>query len=264
MANTVYDNFVLENKFDEILTTKVDLSNYMTVDRSLAENAGMIKKVHKYTCTGNVEDLDMGEGNTGDIESSFTETPYEVTVTQGRAKYYDEEAMRDPVTVDNLLRGCADIMTNDFTAKAIAEFGKGTQVVDCDWTTTTANYFFDAVVDALAYFGENEDGITLLINPAEKAYVRKQLGDALQYSEGFVRTGYIGSVAGVPVVVSNAVAEGEAYLATPEAVTLFIKADTSVEQERIADTRQNIIYIRKVALVALTNDTKVVVLKDTD
>lgn len=264
MAQTVYSNFIIENKLEDILTTKVDLSNYMTVDNSLTEAAGMTKKIHKYTCTGDVEDLDKGEGNTETIESTYTEVPYTVGVTQGRGVYYDEEAMSDPVTVDNLVRGIADIMTNDFTAKAIAEFGKGTQVVDCDWTTTTANYFFDAVVDALAYFGENEEGITLLINPAEKAYVRKQLGDALQYSEGFVRTGYIGTVAGVPVVVSNAVAEGEAYLATKEAVTLFIKKGSEAEQERDANTRKNTLYLRKVALVALTNNTKVVVLKDAD
>lgn len=261
MANTVYSNFIIENKLEDILATKVDLSNYMTVDNSLAENAGMIKKVHKYTCTGDVEDLAKGEGNTEVIESTYTEETYTVGTTQGVFKVYDEEVMADPMTLDNGVRGIADIMTNDFTRKAIAEYSNGTQTVPCDWTTTTANYFFDAVVDALAYFGEDEEGITLLINPAEKAYVRKQLGDNLKYSEGFVRTGYIGSVAGVPVVVSKAVKEGEAYLATKEAVTLFIKKGAEAEQERDADHRQTSYYLRKVALVALTNDTKVVVLK---
>ena len=32
MANKVYENFVLENKLESILSTKVDLSNYVTKD----------------------------------------------------------------------------------------------------------------------------------------------------------------------------------------------------------------------------------------
>src|SRR5699024_12050670 len=67
MANTVYANEVLANKLTDILTTKVDLQGYMTVDTSLTENAGMKKVINTYTASGNVEDLDMGEGNTGDI-----------------------------------------------------------------------------------------------------------------------------------------------------------------------------------------------------
>lgn len=256
--NTVYSNFVLENKLEDILATKVDLSNYLTVDRSLTENAGMIKKIHKYTVAGDVQDLAMGYGNTDTIESSFTEEAYTVGVTQGRAVYYDEEAMTDPIVVDNLVRGVADTMTNDFTAKAIAEYKKASQIVECDFATTSADYFFGKVVDALANFGEDETGITLLINPTQKAYVRKQLGDNLKYSEGFVRTGYIGSVAGVPVVVSKAVPASCAFLVNNEAVTLFIKKETESEQERDANTRKNTIYLRKVALVALTNEKKIV------
>lgn len=55
MANKIYENFVLENKFEDLLTTKVDLSNYMTVDTSLTEAPGMKKKIHKYTATGDVQ-----------------------------------------------------------------------------------------------------------------------------------------------------------------------------------------------------------------
>ena len=256
--NTVYSNFVLENKLDEILTTKVDLSNYMTVDRSLTENAGMTKKIHKYTVTGNVENLAMAEGNSGDISSTFTEETYTVGVTQGRANYYDEQAMTDPMVVDNLVRGIAETMTNDFTAKAIDEYKKASRIVECDWSTTTANYFFDKVVDALAYFGEEETGLTLLVSPSQKAYIRKQLGDNLKYSEGFVRTGYIGSVAGVPVVVSKAVPDSAAFIVNNEAVTLFIKKESEAEQQRDPDHRNNTIFLRKVALVALTNDKKIV------
>lgn len=260
MANKIYENFVLENKFEDLLTTKVDLSNYMTVDTSLTEAPGMKKKIHKYTATGDVQDLAMGEGNTDTIESTFTEVEYEVGTTQARGIYHDEEAMADPITVDNILRAMADKMANDFTRKAIKEYGKASRVITCDFETKTANYFFDCVVDALAMFGEDETGLTLLISPAQQAYVRKQLGDNLKYVEGFVRTGYIGSVSGVPVVVSKAVPATQAYIVNNEAVRLFIKKGTEAEQDRDADHRKNILYLRKVALVALVDDTKIVAL----
>ena len=32
MAHTIYENFVLENKLENLLTTAVDLNSYMTVD----------------------------------------------------------------------------------------------------------------------------------------------------------------------------------------------------------------------------------------
>ena len=45
MANTVYDNFVLESKLKDLLTTKLDTKTLMTIDNSLTESAGMIKNI---------------------------------------------------------------------------------------------------------------------------------------------------------------------------------------------------------------------------
>lgn len=254
MANTVYANFIIENKIEDLLTTKVDLNNYMTIDTSLSENAGMIKKIHTYKATGNVEDVEMGSGNTSDIEVSFTEKDYTVKVTQGRFAYYDEQAMQDPNCVDVGLKGVVAKMANDLTAKAIAEFEKASK--SQQYTTTIT---FDNVVDAIAQLNlEDETGLFMLIAPDMVASFRKSLKDLLSYSEDFVRTGYIGSVSGVPVIVSKAVASGKAYIADKTAVTCFIKKGVEIEQERDANTRKNTIYGRKVAVVALTDDTKVV------
>ena len=161
--------------------------------------------------------------------------------------------MQDPMVVDTGLAHSADHMTNKWTELAIAEFEKATLA------TTPAVWSFDAVVDAIAQMNlEDESGLFLLISPADKAAFRKALKDDLSYSEGFVRTGYIGSVAGVPVVVTKAVPSGKGYLATKEAVTLFIKKDSETEYERNADTRLNSYWVRKVGVVALTDKTKVV------
>lgn len=253
MAHKVYENFVLENKIEDILTTAVDLQGYMTVDTSLTTEPGMKKIIHTYTATGNVEDLAMGEGNSKDIEVSFTSAEYEVGVTQGRFQYFDEQEMQDPMVVDTGLEGVAKKMVNDFTAKAIAEYEKATLIEEANaWS-------FDVVADSIAKLNvEDETGLFLLISPADKAAFRKALKDDLKYSEGYVRTGYIGTVCGVPVIVSKAVAAGKAYLATKDAVTLFIKKGSEIEQERDADKRNNKVFARKVAVVALTNATKLV------
>ena len=253
MAHKVYENVVLSNKVNDILTTQVDLNSYMTIDTSLTENAGMKKIVNTYTASGEVEELGMGQGNSTEIEVSFTPTQYDVKTYQGKFAFYDEQEMTDPMVVEVGLDGSAKTMINTFTEKAIAEFEKATLEVP------TASWSFNTVVDAIAKMNlESEEGLFLLISPADQAAVRKALKDDLKYSEGFVRTGYIGSVCGVPVIVSKAVPANKGYLATKEAVSVFIKKDTETEYERDADTRKNSYWIRKVAVVALTDATKVV------
>lgn len=253
MANQVYDNVVLANKIEDILTTAVDLTSYMTVDTSMTQEAGMKKKINTYKAQGNVETLDMGAGNTGDIEVSFSTKEYPVETVQGRFQYYDEQAMTDPMVVQAGLEGIAKTMINDFTAKAIAEFDKATLTVQ------RSGFAFTDIVDAIAKLNtESEDGLFILVGVADLAKFRKELQDDLKYSEGFVRTGYVGSVCGVPVIVTKAITNKNIYLASKEAVTLFIKKDTEVEQERDANVRNNKVYIRKVAVVALTDENKVV------
>ena len=260
MANSPYANFVLENKYESILTTKVDLANYLTPDYSLTEAPGMKKTIHVYKATGSVEDLAMTAGNSGIFEAAYESKDYDVVVTQGKGVYYDEEAMKDPMIVETILKGMAEAMINDFTAKAIAEMIKSTRTVECDFSTSSSGYLFGKVVDTAALFGEEEDGLFLLISPTNLAYARKQLGDDLKYSEGFVRTGYVGSICGFPVIVSKAVPDSCAILANREAVTLFVKKGSEAEQDRDPDHRKNELYIRKVALVALTNEKKVAIL----
>ena len=255
MPNTVYNNFVLENKIEDMLTTKVDLNAYITPDRSLTEAPGMKKTINVYTATGNVEDLAQGVGNSGDIEVSFTPHEYTVQVTQGRFTYYDEEAMKDPMVIEVGLKAMADKMTNDLTAKAIAEFGNAS--LGISGVIWSFNNFVDAVAK---YPYEDEAGLFCLINPAQLAEVRKALGTSLSYSEDFVRTGYIGHVCGVPIIVSKAVPEGYGYIATKEAVTCFIKKGVEIEQDRTPNLRKNEVFGRKVMLVALTDATRAVIL----
>ena len=253
MAHKAYENVVLSNKVNDILATKVDLNTYMTIDSSLAESAGMKKAINTYTSTGSIEALAMGEGNSEEIEVTFETNDYEVLTYQGKFSFYDEQEMTDPMIVDTGLAHSADRMINKFIELAVAEFEKATLA-----QPATA-WSFDVVVDAIAKMRlEDEAGLFMLVSPEDKAAIRKALKEDLSYSEGFVRTGYIGTVAGVPVIVSKAIPAGKAYLATKEAVTVFLKKDSETEYERDADTRHNSYWVRKFAIVALTDATKVV------
>lgn len=256
MAHTIYTNEVLANKIEDLLTTHVDMNSYMTIDHSLSEAAGMQKTINTYAWSGDVEDLTMGNGNTKELTVAYTPKTYTVGVTQGKFKYYDEEEMIDPKVVEVGLRGLAEAMTNDLTAKAIAEFS-GTNTLT--QAIPSGGIDFATVVDAIAQYPyEDEAGLFMLINPAELADLRKNLADDLKYVEANVRTGYIGTVCGVPITVSKAVPAGEAYIATKDAVTCFVKKGSEIEQQRDADIRLNTVFARKVMLVALTDATKVI------
>lgn len=254
MANQIYSNFVMEDSFESVLATKLDLQQFVTIDTSLTEEAGMIKKINKRSVTGSVEDLTMGQGNTGDIEVTFDSTPYTVGVTQGRFSYYDEEALTDPKVVDSGIEGMAEIMVNDFTSKAVSEWEKTSN-------TTTGALSFETVVDAIAALNiENEAGLFMIISPASLAKFRKAFKDNLSYSEDYIRTGAIGAVAGIPVYTSKAITgTDEIIIAHKDAVRVFVKKGVEIENQRDANIRKNTVYSRKVALVALVDDRKVVV-----
>ena len=126
MANTVYDNFVLEAKLKDLLTTKLDTKTLMTIDNSLSETAGAIKKVNTYTYTGTVERLAQGAKNSTRGAITYTTSNYEVKVAQQVFDYYDEEFMRDPHVLDFSIDGAANVMVNDMTSDYFTELAKAT------------------------------------------------------------------------------------------------------------------------------------------
>ena len=255
MAHQLYENFVLENKIKNMLDTKLAVNPFMTIDYSLTEAAGRKKTIAVYNATGTVKDVAQGEGNDSGNGIAVTRTSkdYEVKYTQGFVSYFDEEIEKDPMLMDTSLEKSTALMANDMTKKFYAELGKTTNTAEYQAATGIT---FNDVVDAIATFGEDEEGLFMLISPSMKAKIRKNLKDELKYVEGFVRTGYIGSICGVPVYTSKVVPEQEAYIATKEAVTCFVKKEISSEQERDANLRKNTLYFRRENVVALTDESK--------
>lgn len=252
MANhTLYENFVLENKVNSLLNTKLQVQNFMTIDEDLKAEAGTIKKINVYSYEGSAEAVAKGAGNTGSGIVSFKQVQYEVATTQHTFTYHDEDVMQDDMVIEVGIKGGSEVMAKDLTDKFFEEIAKTTLVHNA------ASLSYDAVVDAIALMNlEEEGGLFLLINPAQKAEVRKD-PDFKSVNQGeIIYKGQIGSIAGIPVVVSKAVTD--ATLATKEAVTCFVKKEAEVEQDRDIKTRTNDVVIRKVNLVALTDATKAV------
>ena len=255
MAHTVYQNFVLANTIEDAYNSYLDLARFCTVDNSLTGTPGMIKKIHRYTATDGTEKLAMGAGNSKDIEVGYTPVEYTIQMAQNRFKYYDEQEMTDPMVVETGLKHMAVDMFNHVNADIFAEFNKATLA------HTASAPDFGCFADAAALLNvENLEGLELFafVNPADMAKVRKALKDELKYVEAFAKQGYVGTVAGWNLYTKKDAEEGVIVGGTREAVTLFNKRGTEVEQDRDGDIRQNTIWSRKYYLAALTDATKAV------
>ena len=259
MAHTIYDNFFLSNEVEDQFNSHLDLQSFCTIDRTLEGTAGMLRKINVYRATNGTEKLAMGAGNTKSIEVTYTPEEYRILLAQNRFQYFDEQAMTDPNLVPVGVRHMGTDMFNTVNADIFAEFRKATLAAPA------GAFDFSAFVDAQALLNlENLDGVSIFgfVCPADMAKIRKGLKDDLKFVEGFSRTGYVGTVGGVNLYTKKDAVPGEIIIGTKEAVTLFVKKGTEVEQPprsaEEANIRQNTILSRKYYLAALTDATKAV------
>ena len=249
MANTVFNNKIIEAKANELLSTKVNTRSLMTVDNSLAQEAGMVKTINVYTYTGTAEELAAGAGNSSRGAIAYTGKDYEVKLVQQAFDYQDEDFMKDANVVDFGVKGATEVMTNKMTSDFFAECAKASLSV-------TGPIGYDTIVDAIAEINvEDESKLFIVIPNDKKAELRKDEDYKAARMGEVIYNGQVGTVAGIPVIASKAATE--AYVMSAEAVKLFIKKDVEVEQDRDADTRTNSIYLRTAYLVALVDATKI-------
>lgn len=255
MANVCYDNFFLSNEIEDQYQSHLDLQQFCTVDNNLTGVAGMVRKIHKYKATDGTEKLTMGNGNTKTIEAGYTEKEYRIQMAQNRFQYYDEEAMTDPMVITTGTRHAGTDMFNTVNADIFGAFHEATL------TVVSTAMDFNTFVDASAMLNlENLEGVSIFgfVNATDVAKLRKALKEDLKYVEGFSKSGYVGTVAGINLYTKKNAETGKVVIATKEAVTLFNKKGTEVEQEREGNIRRNTVYSRKYYLAAMTNEAKAV------
>lgn len=252
MPNTVYPNKVLEVKVKDLLTTSLNTRSLMTVDTSLAAEAGMKKEVNTYTYDGAVEELGVGVGNSGKGSITYTTSEYEVKMNQQRFAYFDEDFMKDNTIVDNMLKGANQKMVNKMTADFIGECGKATLS-----HTLAAGLTYDDIVDAISLLNlEDESKLYIVIPNTWKADLRKDEDYKAARMGEVIYNGQVGTICGIPVIATKALTDA-AYIMTNEAVELLMKQDVEVAQERVENERENIVYLRTAYLVALVDATKI-------
>ena len=254
MANTVYANKVIEAKAKDLLTTSLNTRSLMTIDNSLAANAGMTKTINVYTYTGEAEELAAGVGNTASKRGSiaYVGTDYTVKMVQQAFDYLDEDFMKDNTIVDNMLKGANQVMVNKMTSDFITECKKATLS-----TTFSSALSYDAIVDGISTLNlEDESKLFVVIPNAWKAALRKDTDYKAAQMGQVIYNGQVGTICGIPVIATKALTD-VAFIMTSEAIKLFMKKDVEVEQDRDADKRKNSVYLRTAYICALVDATKI-------
>ena len=252
MANTVFPNKVIETKAKDLLTTAVNARSLMTIDSSLAQEAGMTKSVNLYTYSGEAEEVGVGEGNTNRGALTYVTNDYTVKMVQQSWDYQDEDFMKDGTIVDNGLKGATQVMANKLTADFVAELAKATTK-----HTLAGDISYNDVVDGISALNIEDESKLILVIPNDwKAALRKDEDYKSARMGEVVYNGQVGTICGIPVVATKALTDA-AYIMTTEAVKLFIKKDVEVEQDRNKGTRTNTIILRTAYVCALVDATKI-------
>ena len=257
MANTVFNNKVIEAKAKDLLSTAVNTRSLMTVDEDLVQEAGMVKTINVYTYTGEAEELAVGVGNTASKRGSITYagTDYTVKMVQQAFDYYDEDFMKDETIVDNMLKGANQVMVNKMNSDFITEAKKATL---SQTFAKNGALGYDTIVDAISKLNlEDESKVFVVIPNAWKAALRKDTDYKSAQLGEVIYNGQVGTICGIPVICSKALTDA-AFVMTAEAIKLFMKKDVEVEQDRDADKRKNSVYLRTAYVCALVDATKIV------
>ena len=257
MANTVFNNKVIEAKAKDLLSTAVNTRSLMTIDEDLAQEAGMVKTINVYTYTGEAEELAVGVGNTASKRGSITYagTDYTVKMVQQAFDYYDEDFMKDETIVDNMLKGANQVMVNKMNSDFITEAKKATL---SQTFAKNGALGYDTIVDAISKLNlEDESKVFVVIPNTWKAALRKDADYKSAQLGEVIYNGQVGTICGIPVICSKALTDA-AFVMTAEAIKLFMKKDVEVEQDRDADKRKNSVYLRTAYVCALVDATKIV------
>ena len=251
MANTVFENKVIEAKATDLLTTSINARSLMTVDASLAETEGMTKTINVYTYTGKVEKLADGAKNSTRGSIAFEGKDYKVGRVQQVFDYTDSDFMKDNAIVDMSLEGANALMANQMTADFYAEAAKATLSHSVD------AFGYEGIVDAIAKLNVEDESKVIVVMPNEwKAEIRKDEDYKNARMGEVVYSGQVGTVAGLPVVATKALTD-TAYVLTPEAIKLFMKKDVEVEQDRDVESKTNTVVLTTYYICALVNQNKI-------
>lgn len=231
MATTMQDNLITPEVLGAYLDVKlidaIKLTPFMEVDRTLQGRAGDVLTLPKYAYIGHADDLGEGEAmvpvalnaDTVDVKVKKIAKAVEITDEAIMNHYGDavNEIGKQLVTAiaDKIEKDCFDELAKAKLSVAVDAFDK------------------EALLDAQLKFGEDlEDGMVVFVRPEQFNALRKDKDFVHVEAGARIVSGHYGKVFGVDIIVSNRVAEGQAFLIKRGALALIAKQNCQCEQDR--------------------------------
>lgn len=283
MAMTTMSNMINPQVMGDMIDAKIEallkITKYAKVDTTLQGVAGDTKTVPSWNYIGDA--VDVAEGEEVDLTS----------MTAGTKTFTIKKAMKSVgITQEAVNSGLGNPIGQAEKQLAMSIAGKVDQdVFDAALTSKitsgdgTAQIAYNGIVDAVGVFDEEEmTDKVLFVAPAQVTTLRKDPNfiSADKYNNNVVMTGEIGMIAGTHIVPSKKVKPDESGIFNCPlikleaenaetdftedelpAVTIFLKKNTQTDAEWKPRTQTHEITTAKYYGVALTNESKVVIVK---
>lgn len=256
------------------LTEKIVATPFAKIDTTLVGRPGSTITIPRYKYIGEAEDVAEGvEAGVVKLETDTDE--YSVKKAMKAVTLTDEAILSgygNPVGEANsqLGKAIADKIDND-----VMDELKGARLT---YEGTAISY--DDVVDAIDKFNEEENvPKVMFIHPKQVSELRKDANFISndKYPNNVIMRGEIGMIANTRIVATKkAINDAGTYYLNPivqlraesqtgddelSAVTIFLKRSVNVETERHTLSRTTDISVDEHYIVALTDETKVVLAK---
>jgi N4-gp56 family major capsid protein len=286
MAVTMMSNMINPEVMGDMINAKIEalakITPYAKVDTSLQGVPGDTKTVPSWNYIGDAEDVAEGNevGLTQMTAASTTFTIKKAMKAVGITQEAVNSGLGNPIgqAESQLAKAIVGKVDNDVLAAALT----ATTVVG----DGTAPIGYDAIVDAVTKFEDEEDGVekVMFISPKQEATLLKDPDfiSADKFQAGVAVNGSIGKIAGCWIKKSNKIKAKASVFTCPiiklepdsaeteytedelPALTIFLKKDTTVDAEWFPKKQQTDITACKYYGVALTNNAKVVLAKFKD
>lgn len=273
---------VMTDMISATLPKKIKFSRIAGVDTTLEGREGDTVTIPKYAYIGDAEDVAEGVA-LGTV--SLTATTTKVTVKKaGKATEISDEA---------ILSAHGDTVGESVNQLALAVASKIDD--DCVKALNTATLKYDGSAGAISYEGivkaidlledESDTPVSkvIFVHPKQVTQLRldADFRDLNKYPMPVIMTGAIGSIAGAQVIVSkrvttdkngnyvnpivvvdtadpNEATTADKFATSSPALTIYLKRAVNVETDRDILKSTNVIKTDEHYVVALTNDSKVV------
>lgn len=277
---TKLENLINPQVMADMISAKVDkkirLTPYAKLDTTLQGRAGDTITLPKFGYIGEAEVVAEG----GEIPTrALSVSSVQHTIKKiGIGGIITDEAILSGY--GNPVGELNNQMALSIAAKCDEDAMEELLKASTSYVSTTA-ISYNSVVNAIDLFGEEENSEKVMfVHPKQVTQLRLDENFIARdkYGNQVMIDGEIGMIGNARIVASKRVQKDEAgtYYLNPivklesdtetedesPALTVFLKRDTNIETERQARKRQTEITGDRMYVVALTNDTKVVVAKN--